>query len=118
MTLSVSVSFLALAEKRIGWLGNKLIHFGRVPMLFYLLHLYLIHLLATLAVVISGRPWTDMIIRFNPNAKDSPWLAGYGFSLMGTYLVWLLVILILYPLCRWYDKYKQDHKEKWWLSYL
>jgi uncharacterized membrane protein len=118
MTLGVSIIFLAFSEKKPGWLGNKLIHFGRVPMFFYLLHLYLIHLLATLAIVISGRPWTDTILKFSANAKDSPWLAGYGFSLIGTYIVWFSIILILYPLCKWYDKYKQDHKEKWWLSYL
>jgi uncharacterized membrane protein len=118
MTLGVSLIFLALSEKKPGWLGSKLIHFGRVPMFFYLLHLYLIHGLATIAIVASGRPWTDTILSFNPNGKDSPWLMGYGYSLAGTYLVWLLIILILYPLCKWYDGYKQTHKEKWWLSYI
>ena len=34
------------------------------------------------------------------------------------YGVWVVVILLLYPLCKWYDKYKTRHKEKWWLSYL
>jgi hypothetical protein len=33
-------------------------------------------------------------------------------------LIWIVVILILFPLCKWYDNYKQSHKEKWWLSYL
>jgi hypothetical protein len=28
------------------------------------------------------------------------------------------VILICYPLCRWYANYKRKHKEQWWLSYL
>ena len=118
MTLGVSISFLAISERKPGWLGSRLIHFGRVPMFFYILHLYLIHILATLAIVISGRPWTDTILTFAANAKDSPWLKGYGYSLFGTYLVWLLIILILYPLCKRYDKYKQSHKDKWWLSYL
>ncbi|MEO6719287.1 MAG: heparan-alpha-glucosaminide N-acetyltransferase domain-containing protein [Ferruginibacter sp.] len=118
MTLGVSIIFLALSERKLGWLGNRLIHFGRVPMFFYLLHLYLIHLLATVAIAISGRPWTDTIITFTPSAKDSPWLAGYGFSLLGTYLVWLFIVVMLYPICKWYDKYKQNNKDKWWLSYL
>jgi hypothetical protein len=59
-----------------------------------------------------------MIIISMANSKDSPWLKGYGFSLAETYAVWILVVLLLYPLCKWYDKYKTNHKEKWWLSYL
>ncbi|MFT3704851.1 MAG: hypothetical protein QM802_20970 [Agriterribacter sp.] len=48
----------------------------------------------------------------------SPNLAGSGFSLPVVYLVWVLVVVLLYPLCKYYDRYKQAHKEKWWLSYL
>jgi uncharacterized membrane protein len=118
MTLGPSILFLAIAEKPLGWLGKKIITIGRVPLFFYILHLFLIHLLATGAVVWSGRPWTDMIVIGNANVRDSPWLAGYGFSLGVTYMVWIIVVLILYPICKWYDKYKSNHKEKWWLSYL
>ena len=118
MTLGPALIFLAFAEKPLGWLGKRIIHIGRVPLFFYILHLYLIHLLAVIAVVLSGRPWTDMVLPLNPNAKDAPWLAGYGFSLAATYLWWIGIVLLLYPLCRWYDNYKTNHKEKWWLSYL
>ena len=118
MTMGPSLLFLAIAEKPLGWLGKKIIIIGRVPLFFYILHLFLIHLLAVVAVVWSGRPWTDMIVIGNMTAKDSPELAGYGFSLGITYLVWIVVVLALYPICIWYDKYKSSHKEKWWLSYL
>jgi len=118
MTLGPALILLALLEKPLNRLGKIIIVFGRVPLFFYILHLYLIHGLATIAVVLSGRPWTDMISITNINAKDSPWLQGYGFSLWQTYLVWLLVVALLYPLCKRYDKYKTNHKEKWWLSYL
>ena len=118
MTLGPVLIFLALLEKPLNWLGNIIIPIGRVPLFFYILHLFLIHGLAVIAVVVSGRPWTDMIAITNLNAKDSPWLQGYGFSLAGTYLVWIIVVLLMYPLCKWYDKYKTNHKEKWWLSYL
>ena len=118
MTLGPALILLVLLEMPLGFLGSKLIRIGRVPLFFYILHLFLIHLLGIIAVVISGRPWTHMIFTFNQNAKDAPWLTGYGYSLAGTYLVWLLVIIMLYPLCKWYDTYKTNHKEKWWLSYL
>jgi len=118
MTLGPSIIFLAIAEKPLGWLGKNITTIGRVPLFFYILHLFLIHLLAIGAVVWCGRPWTDMIVTGNTNAKDSPELAGYGFSLGITYVVWIAVVLALYPICKWYDKYKSGHKEKWWLSYL
>jgi len=118
MTLGPAIILLAFLEKPLNRVGKVIITFGRVPLFFYILHLYLIHLLAVGAVVLSGRPWTDMISITNMNAIDSPWLKGYGFSLAGTYMVWVLVIVLLYPLCKWFDKYKMRHKEKWWLSYL
>jgi len=48
----------------------------------------------------------------------TPELKGYGFPLWVVYVVWVFIILLLYPLCKWFDRYKQAHKEKWWLSYL
>ena len=118
MTLGPALLVLAVIEKPLSRIGKIIIVFGRVPLFFYILHLYLIHTLATIAVVLSGRLWTDMISITNFNSKDSPWLQGYGFTLWQTYLVWLVVVALLYPLCKWYDQYKTNHKEKWWLSYL
>jgi hypothetical protein len=45
-------------------------------------------------------------------------LVGYGFSLGAVYLIWLAIVIGVFPLCKWYDNYKTNHKEKWWLSYL
>jgi hypothetical protein len=47
-----------------------------------------------------------------------PELKGFGFNLWAVYLIWIIVIAMLYPLCRRFDRHKMDHKEKWWLSYL
>ncbi len=118
MTLGPALFLLAIMEKPLNKLGQIIIVFGRVPLFFYILHLFLIHGLAMIAVVLSGRPWTDMVTITNANSKDSPWLQGYGFTLGQTYLIWLLIVALLYPLCKWYDAYKTKHKEKWWLSYL
>jgi hypothetical protein len=74
----------------------------------------LIHALALLAIELTGGSWRNMIQVGNEN----PQLKGYGFSLWVVYLVWVAIIIALYPLCKWYDKYKTNHKEKWWLSYL
>ncbi|MBC7827504.1 MAG: DUF1624 domain-containing protein [Chitinophagaceae bacterium] len=116
MTIGPSLLFLAFAEKKYSQFEKAIIRIGRVPFFYYLLHLYLIHLLAMLAAQLSGYSWSDMILvrrtRFDPQLK------GYGFSLGVTYLVWIAVVLLLYPICKWYDEYKIKHKEKWWLSYI
>ena len=44
-------------------------------------------------------------------------LLKYGYPLWVVYVIWLTVVLILYPLCHKYMKYKSNSK-KWWLSYL
>jgi hypothetical protein len=42
---------------------------------------------------------------------------GYGIGLTAVYLVWALVILMLYPVCKWFAELKNQRKD-WWLSYL
>jgi len=44
-------------------------------------------------------------------------LAGYGLSLFGVYVVWLVILIVLYPLCRWFAALKRRRRD-WWLSYL
>lgn len=116
MTLGGAILFLGNAEKLRGRLVSFFSTFGRVPFFYYILHLYLIHFLALFFAELSGAGWQKLIlstwINFEPNIK------GYGFSLLVVYLVWIAVILMLYPLCKRFDKYKMNHKEKWWLSYL
>ena len=60
----------------------------------------------------SGLGWQAMILPEWSMPK------GFGYSLLVVYLVWIGVIISLYPCCKWFDIYKQTHKEKWWLSYL
>jgi len=45
-------------------------------------------------------------------------LASSGFSLPVVYATWLAVLVMLYPLCRWYSGLRQRHRDWWWLSYL
>jgi ABC-type spermidine/putrescine transport system permease subunit I len=100
----------------IGKFSQYVIALGRVPMFFYIVHIYFIHILALIAALATGYSASDMT--FSTWVTDSVNLKGYGFNLGVTYVVWIGVILILYPACLWYDRYKTSHKEKWWLSYL
>lgn len=116
MTLGVAFLFLANAEKLKGKVVDFFSTFGRVPFFYYILHLYLIHLLALLFAQLSGFGWRTMILEHW--VTETPRLKGYGFPLWVVYAVWVGIILLLYPLCKKFDNYKQSHKEKWWLSYL
>lgn len=116
MTLGPAFLFLAYAERPLNGFTKKVLVFGRVPLFFYIIHIYFIHLLAVVGAQICGYKWTDMII--STWVTLSPGLKGYGFSLGIVYLIWIGVLVVMYPLCKWYDRYKSNHKEKKWLSYL
>jgi len=89
---------------------------GRVPLFFYILHFYLLHLSAlTLYMIRSGKSLSEIDFHFTAGFGGLP--RGEGYSLIGAYLAWILVVLILFPVCKWYNHYKSTHKQ-WWLSYL
>jgi len=117
MTLGPALIFLSLTENWKGKFSSIVMTYGRVPLFYYILHIYLLHLIGLFAAEFSGYDWRDMIFTDNWMTMD-PDLQGYGFSLPVVYAIWLAVVIALYPLCKWYDRYKQNNKEKWWLSYL
>jgi uncharacterized membrane protein len=116
MTLGTAFLFLANAEKIKGKAVDFFSTFGRVPFFYYILHLYLIHLIAMIFAEFSGFGWRIMILQ--DWVTETPTLKGYGFPLWVVYAVWIFVIVLLYPLCKKFDIYKQAYKDKWWLSYL
>jgi uncharacterized membrane protein len=116
VTLGPAMLFLAASENWRGKIVDFFTVFGRVPFFFYIIHIYLIHFVALFAVQLTFGSWQKMILPVMPGKVAV--LKGYGFNLMTVYLVWICVIAILYPLCKKFDVYKQNHKDKWWLSYL
>lgn len=116
ITLGASILFLANSEKLKGKVVDFFCVFGRVPFFYYILHLYLIHFLALIAAELTGFGWQKMILPTFPTRVEA--LKGYGFNLVTVYLIWIFVIALLYPLCKKFDTYKQNNKDKWWLSYL
>jgi len=117
ITLGPAVLFLAISESWQGKAVSILSTFGRVPFFYYVIHVYLFHFFAMIAAELTGWHWYNMIIK-RTWLTGQPSLKGYGFNLLTVYTVWLLVVLMLYPLCRKYDAYKLKNKDKWWLSYL
>jgi uncharacterized membrane protein len=116
MTMGPALIFLTAVESGGHRLAKPVIVFGRVPFFFYIVHLYIIHALAMLMLIYKGRDWSAYILSARGIASGS--LINFGLRLEAVYLVWILIILLLYPICRWYQHYKDGNSSKWWLSYL
>jgi len=103
MTLGTALILLALFEQVRGALASFLSTFGRVPFFYYVVHIYLIHALAVAtAFAITGALATTPEI---------------NFSLTGVYIVWLMVVVLLYPICHWFSELKEK-SSGWWWTYL
>jgi uncharacterized membrane protein len=112
MTLGPAFIALAFFENVRGSIGRVISVYGRVPMFYFLVHIFVIHILAyAFAMMQGGRG--DFI-----SLDTASFPAWYGTSLPGVYLAWLIVVLILYLPCRWYANLKSRRKDLWWLGYL
>jgi uncharacterized membrane protein len=116
MTLGPALVALALFDRPLGPLARPVVTFGRVPLFFYLLHIPLIHGAAVLLDYLR--------FGWSPLASAGPWEVrpaeipeSYGLSLSMVYLVWIGVIVVLYPPCRWFAEVKRRRRDAW-LSYL
>jgi uncharacterized membrane protein len=118
MTPGPAQGNLSGTERPSSKLGSKLTIFGRVPMFYYLIHIPLIHGIAVLASMFSGHGAASMV-NLTTWVTANPQLQGYGFPLWVVYVIWVLVMVLLFPLCRRFDQYKRAHQaEKKWLSYF
>ncbi|MBS1729734.1 MAG: DUF1624 domain-containing protein [Bacteroidetes bacterium] len=88
--------------------------YGKVPLFYFIVHFYFIHLLVFAMIFMQGFAVSDMIFGFNFGRPKS----GSGIELWAVYLVWVAVVIIMYPLCKKYGNYKMKHREKKWLRYL
>jgi uncharacterized membrane protein len=117
ITIGPSLLLLSFIEKLNNRFTNMMQVFGRTAFFYYILHLYLIHLLSAISFFMKGHTVKEAM----ESVQNLPFLfvmPGVGHGLGVVYLVWIGVVLALYPVCKWYDRYKTRHKEKWWLSYL
>ncbi len=116
MTLGPAMLILSQLENVKNQIYQWIMVFGKVPFFFYLIHLLTIHVLAIPIAAYQGFGWDAMFLDEFVSLDES--LRGYGFSLLGTYLIWVILIVILYRPSRWWMLYKKNHPEKTWLSYL
>lgn len=110
MTIGPAIFFLPYLEKWKNTFAQKIIIFGRVPMFYYILHIYLLHTMSGFAMY-DRYGWEAFTLSVLNLPQD------YGFNLFVVYLAWISAVLILYPLCKWYADVKKKSKNPL-LSYL
>jgi uncharacterized membrane protein len=119
MTLGPAITALALFERTADSIRRPLVTLGRVPLFYYLLHLAFIHALAI--AFAYARYGQAAWMFYNPslpvNTAVLPFPEGYGYGLPTVYAIWVGVVLLLYPACRWFASVKGRRREAW-LSYL
>ncbi len=117
MTLGPALLLFRAVDSHTPILLRPALIIGKVPMFYYLLHFFLIHLLA---VIICGVRYGHIHWMFeSPDIAHFPITQpqGWGLSLPLVYLLWAFVVIAMYPLCRRYAALKQ-RSNKPWLSYL
>ena len=113
MTIGPAIASLVFLERWKGRVAEFFLVFGRVPMFYYILHIFLIHSLAVCTAALMGFNvgflFADPIITPTPDR--------WGFGLPAVYAVWAVIVLALFPVCRWFADLKRRRKDPW-LSYL
>jgi uncharacterized membrane protein len=111
MTLGPTLVALALVENARGSISRAISVYGRVPMFYYLGHIFVVHILAAAFAMWQGG--TASFLSLDTGAFPK-W---YGTGLPGVYLAWAVVVLIMYVPCRWFANLKHRRRD-WWLSYI
>jgi uncharacterized membrane protein len=117
MTLGPVLLLLRAFDGRVPAAFRPALIIGKVPLLFFVLHFFLIHLLAVAASWLRYGRVSEMFT--SPDLAHFPFSQpqGWDAGLPAIYALWAVVVLIMFPLCRWYARFKQERKD-WWLGYL
>ncbi|MBI5011526.1 MAG: hypothetical protein HZC06_01560, partial [Methylocystis sp.] len=108
---ALTLPALARAGEKI---GEALTVFGRTPLFFYVLHLY-VGAFAALALTLARGYSLQDVAAWAKSGGPPP---EFGAGLAGAYVAWILIVLALYPLCRWFAEVKRRRRDLWWLTYL
>lgn len=116
MALGPVMIVLALLEKGNGTILKAVSVFGRVPLFYFILHFFLIHVAALiLFMYMTGKSFSEIDLHFSESFGGIT--PEGGVTLPWVYVAWIILVIMLYPICKVYDRYKSTHKD-WWLSYL
>ena len=117
MTLGPAILLLASLDRCRWTKTNPLIVFGRVPLFYFIVHLFVIHAL-TIPFAFFRYGGAGFLLQPLPSMGGPGKLQpGYGYDHWVVYAVWVAVVALLYPLCLWFARLK-ERRGDWWLSYL
>jgi uncharacterized membrane protein len=106
LMLGIMFMLLWAADGAVNPFRRWLMVYGNVPLFYYLIHWYLVKSAMIGMMLTQGYNLSDLII--GPLSFGRP--PDSGVSLTMVYLVWLGLVAVLYPLCRWYGQYKASHQ--------
>lgn len=113
--LGICCMLLRFAESWPKGIQKLLSIYGQVPMFYYLLHWMMIRITTIILIYAQGFTWGDM--QTTPFGFGRP-AAGFGLGLVGVLVIWVVIVALLYPLCKWYAGYKKNHPSTFWSRYL
>ena len=116
ITIGPALLFLSLFENTNNRLSRAITVYGRVPFFYYVLHFYFIHTLCMILFLLRGHAITEPV----QGIYGIPFrflISGEGYQLRIVYLIWISIVISLYPLCKWFSNLKK-RKNYWWLNYL
>jgi len=115
--LFIGLGFVVLffSETRWNRATEILTVYGRVPLFYFVIHLFIIHGLMFLMLYIQGLTNADFVFGAFKNGRPEV-VNGVGLGIV--YIIWIAVVLALYPVCRWYGDYKSRNDKNKFLKYL
>jgi uncharacterized membrane protein len=115
--LFTGITFLVLylSEKYENRFTGILSVYGKVPLFYFTIHLYIIHALMFAMLFMQGFTSNDFLFEAFNNGRPK---VGGGVNLAIIYLIWIVVLAIMFPLSKWYGKYKYDNRDSVFLRYL
>lgn len=115
ITLGIMFLILALGEIASNRFTNIVSVYGKVPLFYFILHFYIVHIAMVVLMFLQGFHWQDL--DFASGAFGRARGVQSGVNLSTTYVIWIVVVLVLYKPCLWFGRYKAAHKQ-WWLKYI
>jgi hypothetical protein len=117
MTLGPALIMVSALDRPVPAPLRPVLTIGKVPLFFFVTHLVVIH---GLAVFICWMRYGSVHWMFeSPDLSHFPITEppGWPLGLPAVYLIWVLVVVALYPACRWYAAVKARSGSTW-LSYI
>lgn len=105
MTIGPLLMLLAWLEKVETKLTHVLNTIGRVPLFYFIVHFYVIHAFALISTMLrTGKSFSEIDLHF---AKSFGGITPEGgYSLGWVYFFWLVIVLLLIPVCNAYNRLK------------